>query len=319
MTDGRFELFPALEANFSEFLEVGDGHRLYYEESGNPDGQPVVFLHGGPGGGAVARYRRFFDPEHYRIILFDQRGAGKSLPHAGLEANTTWDLVRDIEKLREKLGVTRWLVFGGSWGSTLALSYAITHPERVMGLILRGIFLCRPWEIQWLYQQGASRLFPDAFDDYLAVIPAAERHDLVAAYHRRLTSEDEAVRLGAAKAWSVWEAATSKLFPDPKLMSDFEEDHFALAFARIECHYFSHNAFFEGDNWLLENLEPIRDIPGRIVHGRYDVVCPVQNAWELHQRWPESQLTIVPDAGHSAMEPGNLHALIEATEAFKSL
>lgn len=317
LLDGRYLLFPEIQARVSGFLEVGDGHRLYYEESGNPQGQPVVFLHGGPGGGVNEKYRRFFDPDHYRIILFDQRGAGKSTPHAGLEANTTWHLVADIEKLREHCGVESWQVFGGSWGSTLALAYAITHPEQVTSLVLRGIFLCRPWEIQWLYQQGASRLYPDAFDNYLAVIPENERHDLVKAYYQRLTSEDPSIRLQAAKAWSVWEAATSKLIPDTALMDQFEEDDFALAFARIECHYFSHDSFFKTDNWLLEQVAKIQQIPGRIVHGRYDIVCPVQNAWELHKLWPKSQLTIVPDAGHSAMEPGILHALIEATEAFK--
>ncbi|HEY9842159.1 MAG TPA: prolyl aminopeptidase, partial [Candidatus Obscuribacterales bacterium] len=233
--------------------------------------------------------------------------------------NTTWKLVADIETLRETLGVDKWLILGGSWGSTLALAYAISHPDRVTGLILRGIFLCRPWEIQWLYQQGASRLFPDAFEKYLEVIPEDERQDLVSAYHQRLTSPDAAIRLEAAKAWSTWEAATSKLLPDPELIEAFEQDLFALAFARIECHYFSHHSFFASDNWLLENVAKIQSIPCRIVHGRYDVVCPVQNAWELHRLWPGSQLTIVPDAGHSAMEPGILHALIEATEEMKEV
>jgi len=315
----RYELFPPIEARLSGYLDVGDGHSLYYEEAGNPQGQPVLFLHGGPGGGVNPTYRRFFDPDHYRIILFDQRGAGKSTPHAGLEANTTWDLVADIERLRQHCGVDKWLVFGGSWGSTLALAYAETRPKRVTGLILRGIFLCRPWEIQWLYQVGASRLYPDAFDKYLAVIPEDERHDLVSAYYQRLTSEDPAVRLQAAKAWSSWEAATSKLIPDANLVAIFEEDLFALAFARIECHYFSHNSFFDSDNWLLENVSAIQDIPGMIVHGRYDVVCPVQNAWELHKLWPKAELKIVPDAGHSALEPGILHALVAATEAFKQV
>ncbi|MGV3524157.1 MAG: prolyl aminopeptidase [Candidatus Sericytochromatia bacterium] len=315
--NGQYSLFPEIEPRHAGFLPVGDGHSLYYEESGNPDGQPVVFLHGGPGGGVTSTYRRFFDPDHYRIVLFDQRGAGQSTPHAHLEHNTTWDLVSDMEKLRAHLGIERWLVFGGSWGSTLALAYAITHAERVTGLVLRGIFLCRPWEIQWLYQQGASRLYPDAFANYLAAIPAAEHGDLVKAYYQRLTSDDPAVRLAAAKAWSVWEAATSKLIPDTDLMAHFEEDDFALAFARIECHYFSHDSFFASDNWLLENVAKIQHIPGYIVHGRYDVVCPVQNAWELHQLWPSAELTIVPDAGHSALEPGILHTLIRYTEACK--
>lgn len=316
--DNRYVLFDEINARLTGFLDVGDGHQIYYEESGNPEGQPVVFLHGGPGGGVNPKYRQFFDPEHYRIILFDQRGAGKSRPHANLHENTTWKLVEDIEKLRVHCDIDKWLVFGGSWGSTLALTYAIKHPQAVTGLVLRGIFLCRPWEIQWLYQQGASRLYPDAFEPYLAVIPEAERGDLVKAYYKRLTSEDASVRLEAAKAWSVWEAATSKLIPDQQLMQHFEEDDFALAFARIECHYFSHDSFFETDNWILENIAAIKHLPCHIVHGRYDVVCPVQNAWELHSLWPESHLTIVPDAGHSAMEPGILHALIAATEACKT-
>lgn len=317
MSETLRELYPPIEAYRQGFLDVPGGHRLYYEESGNAQGQPVVFLHGGPGGGVNPLYRRFFDPAHYRIILFDQRGAGQSTPHAGLENNTTWDLVADIERLRTHCGVDQWLVFGGSWGSTLALAYAQTHPERVTGLVLRGIFLCRPWEIQWLYQQGASRLYPDAFDRYLAAIPAAEHGDLVKAYYTRLTADDPAVRLAAARAWSVWEAATSKLIPDSDLMLSFEEEAFALAFARIECHYFTHDAFFKTDNWLLENIAPMQQIPGVIVHGRYDVVCPVQNAWELHKVWPAADLTIVPDAGHSAMEPGIRHALLTATDAFR--
>lgn len=316
---GRFGLFPEIEAYHTGFLEVGDGHRLYYEEAGNPQGQPVVFIHGGPGGNILPRYRRFFDPDFYRIILFDQRGSGQSLPHAELAGNTTWELVADMEKLRIDRGISRWQLFGGSWGTTLALAYAITHPQRVSGLILRGIFLCRPWEIGWLYQQGASRVFPDAFDGFAAVIPPDERHDMVGAYYRRLTHADAGIRLTAAKAWSTWEAAISKLIPDAQLIEAFEEDAFALAFARIECHYFIHKGFFATDNWLLENLAAVRHLPVRIIHGRYDVVCPVENAWELHKLWPGSQLTITPDAGHSAMEPGTLHALIDATEAFKAL
>jgi proline iminopeptidase len=315
----QFILFPELEAFQSGYLQVSELHSLYYEVSGNPDGVPVVFLHGGPGGGVQPKYRRFFDPEFYKIILFDQRGAGKSKPHAELEANTTWDLVADIEKLRTMLGVEHWLVFGGSWGSTLALSYAITHPERVSGLILRGIFLCRPQEIQWLYQEGASWLYPDAWEKYLAVIPEAERCDIVTAYYQRLTSPDADVRLAAARAWSTWEAATSKLIPDQSLVDAFEEEEFALAFARIECHYFVNDSFFETNNYLLENISKIKHIPGYIVHGRYDVVCPVRSAWDLHKVWPEARFEIVPNAGHSAMETGILNHLIEFGEDFKRL
>lgn len=317
--NNHYQLFPEIEAYASGHLQVSDLHSLYYEESGNPQGKPVVFLHGGPGGGVSPKYRRFFDPEFYRIILFDQRGAGKSLPHAELQDNTTWDLVADIERLRTHLNIEQWLVFGGSWGSTLALSYAITHPDRVKGLVLRGIFLCRPSEIEWLYQQGAHRLYPDAWENYLAPIPAAEQGDLVKAYYQRLTSSDANIRVEAAKAWSVWEAATSKLIPDTQLMEDFEEDDFALAFARIECHYFSHNSFFATDSYLLENVDKIRHIPCRIVHGRYDVVCPVISAWDLKKAYPEANLTIVPDAGHSAMEPGILHELVNSTQMFRDL
>lgn len=316
--NAKYTLFPEIEAHQSGYLQVTDLHSLYYEISGNPEGVPVVFLHGGPGGGVQPKYRRFFDPEYYKIILFDQRGAGKSRPHAELTDNTTWDLVADIEMLRETLGVSQWLVFGGSWGSTLALSYAIRHPDRASGLILRGIFLCRPQEIQWFYQDGASWLYPDAWEKYRDVIPEAERRDFVKAYYKRLTDADATVRTHAARAWSTWEAGASKLIPDPSTVAAFDQEEFALAFARIECHYFSHNTFFETDNYLLENIDAIRHIPGYIVHGRYDVVCPVRSAWDLHRAWPESHLEIVPDAGHSALEPGILHQLISFTEAFKT-
>jgi proline iminopeptidase len=310
-------LFPAIEPYQTGFLPVSERHELYYELCGNPEGYPVVFLHGGPGGGVNPTYRRFFDPEFYRIILFDQRGAGRSRPHADLHDNTTWDLVADMERLRQHLGVTQWLVFGGSWGSTLALSYAVTHPACVSGLVLRGIFLCRPQEIQWLYQEGASWLYPDVWEKYLAVIPPAERHDMVRAYYARLTSEDAAVRLEAARVWSTWEAATSKLIPDAELVASFDEAEFALAFARIECHYFMHDSFFPTPNYLLEQVSKIRHIPGYIVHGRYDVVCPVRSAWDLHRVWPEARLEIVPDAGHSALEPGIRHHLVGFCEDFK--
>jgi proline iminopeptidase len=312
-------LYPAIEPFDEGMLPVSDVHTLYYEQSGNPEGLPVVFLHGGPGGGTVPEYRRFFDPSAYRIVLFDQRGSGKSTPHASLEENTTWHLVSDIERLREHLGIEDWVVFGGSWGSTLALAYAQTHPNRCRALVLRGIFLCRPKEILWFYQEGASAIYPDVWEQYVAVIPEAERGDMMSAYHRRLTSDDESVRLEAARAWSIWEGSTSKLFPDPGFIEEFGEAEFALAFARIECHYFMHNAFFDTDNYLIENVDKIRHIPSIIVQGRYDVVCPMMSAWELHRAWPEADLRIVADAGHSALEPGITGELVEATDRFRSL
>ncbi|HKP73199.1 MAG TPA: prolyl aminopeptidase [Pyrinomonadaceae bacterium] len=310
------DLYPAIEPYDEGMLPVSPVHTLYYEQSGNPEGLPVVFLHGGPGGGTIPDYRRFFDPAAYRIVLFDQRGSGKSTPHANLEENTTWHLVADIERLREHLGIESWVVFGGSWGSTLALAYAQTHPARTRALVLRGIFLCRPKEIQWFYQEGASAIYPDAWEHYVRVIPEAERGDMMGAYYRRLTSDDEAVRLEAAQAWSVWEGSTSKLYPDAGFIADFGEAEFALAFARIECHYFMNNAFFEMDNYLIENVGKIRHIPAVIVQGRYDVVCPLMSAWELHRAWPEAELKIIPDAGHSALEPGTRSALVEATDKF---
>jgi proline iminopeptidase len=311
-------LYPPIEPYEDGKLAVSPVHTLHYELCGSPDGTPVVFLHGGPGGGTVPEHRRFFDPSAYRIVLFDQRGAGRSTPHASLEENTTWHLVADIERLRAHLGVDRWVVFGGSWGSTLALAYAQTHPERVRALVLRGIFLCRPKEIRWFYQEGASAIFPDRFEEYLAPIPAAERGDLVRAYYRRLTSEDEAVRLAAARAWSVWEGSTLRLLPDPKVVADFEQPHKALALARIECHYFVNDAFFATDDWLIEHVGAVRRIPGVIVQGRYDAVCPAMSAWELSRAWPEAQLVIVPDAGHHAMEPGIVDGLVTATDRFRT-
>ncbi len=293
-------------------------HTIYYEQCGNPKGKPVVFLHGGPGGGIVPDYRRFFDPSAYRIVLFEQRGSGQSTPHACLEENTTWDLVEDTEKLRKHLGIESWQVFGGSWGSTLALAYAQTHPSRVRQLVLRGIFLCRPKEIQWFYQEGANAIYPDVWEEYERVIPESERGDFLSAYYKRLTSTDEAVQLDAARAWSIWEGSTSKLFPDPQLIENFGDERFAIAFARIECHYFTHNAFFDSDNYLIENVNKIRHIPAVIVQGRYDVVCPMMSAWELHRAWPEAELHVTPDAGHSATEPGNISALIEATDRFRT-
>ncbi|MDQ1728591.1 MAG: proline iminopeptidase [Pyrinomonadaceae bacterium] len=309
-------LYPEIEPFDTGRLQVSPVHEIYYEQVGNPRGKPAVFLHGGPGGGIVSDYRRYFDPERYRVVLFDQRGSGQSTPHASLEDNTTWHLVSDIEQLREHLGIERWQVFGGSWGSTLALAYAETHPQRVSELVLRGIFLCRPQEIRWFYQEGAGAIFADVWEEYVKVIPEAERGDMVSAYYRRLTSDDQAVRLEAARAWSIWEGSTSKLFFDPAMIEKFADPEFALAFARIECHYFMNNSFFSTDNYLIENVEKIRHLPGVIVQGRYDVVCPLVSAWELHQAWPEAELHIIPDAGHSISEPGIIAALITATDNF---
>lgn len=313
------QLFPEIEPFNSGFLRVSDIHTIYYEEAGNPVGHPVIFLHGGPGGGIHPIYRRFFDPEFYRIILLDQRGCGQSTPHAELRENTTWDLVDDLERLRDLLGIEKWIVFGGSWGSTLALSYAVVHPERVVGLILRGIFLCRKQEIEWFYQEGASRIYPDAWENYLAPIPLEERNDLVRAYHQRLTNTNMDIQLEAARAWSIWEAATSKLIQDQKSMQDFEDPQRAIAFARIECHYFINDAFMPYDNFLLDKAQAIDYIPTRIVQGRYDVVCPMQTAWALSKAMPRARLIVVQDAGHSITEPGILRELIQATEDFKFL
>jgi proline iminopeptidase len=312
----RRTLYPEIEPFATGRLPVGDGHELYFEVCGHPEGKPVVFLHGGPGAGCSPKARRFFDPRKYRIVLFDQRGCGRSTPHAALHANTTWHLVADIEALRRHLGIERWQVFGGSWGSTLALAYAQTHPERVSELVLRGIFLLRRWELEWFYQAGADALFPDAFEEYLAVIPPVERGDLISAYYRRLTSENRDVRLAAAKAWSVWEARTSFLLQDPAHIEAAASDTFAEAFARIECHYFVHGGFFDRDDQLLANAYRLRHIPAVIVQGRYDVVCPMRSAWDLHQAWPQAELRIVPDAGHSAFEPGIVHELVLATDRF---
>ncbi len=309
-------LYPPIEPFETGRLKVSPIHEIYYEQCGNPQGKSVVFLHGGPGGGISTDYRRYFDPQLYRVVLFDQRGSGQSTPHASIEENTTWHLVEDIERLREHLNIRQWQVFGGSWGSTLALAYAETHPDRVRELVLRGIFLCRTKEIRWFYQEGASEIFPDVWEQYLKVIPESERSDMVSAYYRRLTSEDEAVRVEAARAWSIWEGSTSKLFFDPAMIEKFADPEFALAFARIECHYFMNNAFFSSDNYLIENVGPIRSIPAVIVQGRYDVVCPATSAWDLHRAWPEAQLNIIPDAGHSISEPGIIDALVRATDQF---
>jgi proline iminopeptidase len=313
------EMYPPIEPFDSGSLQVSPIHTIYYEQVGNPEGKKVVFFHGGPGGGVDPDYRRYFDPKLWHVTLFDQRGCGRSTPHAELRENTTWDLVADTERLREHLGLDRWFVFGGSWGSTLALAYAETHPERCLGLILRGIFLLRRKELLWFYQEGASAIFPDAWEKYLEPIPPVERGDLMSAYYRRLTSPDAAVRAQAAKAWTIWEATTSKLFPDPALIEAMGGDTFADAFARIECHYFVHGAFLRSDAQLLEEVPKIAHLPGVIVQGRYDVVCPATSAWDLHKAWPAAELMIVPDAGHSMKEPPIRSALIEATDRFARL
>jgi len=309
-------LYPDIEPYASGMLKVSPLHTLYYEQCGNPKGKPVIFLHGGPGAGCNAKSRRFFDPARYRIVLLDQRGSGRSTPVAELTDNTTWDLVADIERLRTQLGIARWQVFGGSWGSTLALAYAETHPDRVTELVLRGIFLLRRWEIEWFYQKGCDAIYPDAWEPYLAAIPEAERGDLVAAYYRRLTSPDASARLAAAKAWSVWEGGTSYLLPNADYIASTGTDEFALAFARIECHYFVNRGFFARDDQLLHDAHKLKNIPALIVQGRYDVVCPMRSAWDLHRAWPEADLRIVPDAGHSALEAGITHELIAATDRF---
>ncbi len=310
------DLYPPIKPYRTDFLKVSDLHCIYYEEVGNPKGKPVVFLHGGPGGGIEAQHRQYFNPKKWRVVLFDQRGCGKSTPFAELRENTTWDLVADIERLRAHLGIEKWAVFGGSWGSTLALAYSETHPERCTALILRGIFLLRQKEIHWFYQEGANWFFPDAWQDYIAPIPPAERGDMLAAYYKRLTSPNKQTRLRAAKAWSVWEGTLSKLQTDAKHIARFAADDFAIAFARIECHYFIHKGFLEHDDQLLRHAKRIAHLPTIIVQGRYDVICPPISAWELHQALPKSKLIIVPDAGHAASELGIRSALVQATDYF---
>ncbi|NHN78799.1 prolyl aminopeptidase [Azotobacter chroococcum] len=304
-------LYPEIKPYARYQLAVDHPHELYVDESGSPDGLPVVFIHGGPGSGCDSMSRRFFDPNLYRIVTFDQRGCGRSTPYASLENNTTWDLVADLERIREHLGIEQWVLFGGSWGSTLALAYAQTHPERVMALILRGIFLCRPQDFHWFYQEGASRLFPDYWQDYLAPIPEEERGKLMQAYYKRLTGTDEIAQMQAARAWSAWEGRTATLRPNPDVVERFHEH--ALSIARIECHYFVNDAFLEPGQ-LLRDMPKIAHLPGVIVHGRYDVVCPLDNAWALHRAWPNSELQIVRDAGHAAGEPGITDALVRATD-----
>jgi proline iminopeptidase len=311
-------LYPALRTYRTGRLRVSPVHELYFEESGNPEGKPVVFLHGGPGAGSNPQMRRFFNPARYRIVLFDQRGCGKSTPHASLDDNTTWDLVDDTEKLREHLGIERWQVFGGSWGSTLALAYAQKHPQRVTELVLRGIFLLRRSELEWFYQnsEGAASLYPDLWEHYVKPIPEEERYDMMRAYYRRLTSTDARERNAAARAWSIWEGATSHLRTDPGYVAKFQDADYAAAFARIECHYFVNNGFLDADDQLLRDVPKIQHIPATIVQGRYDVVCPMRSAWHLHRAWPEAQLVVVPDAGHSAFEPGIAKALRKATDSY---
>ena len=310
------KLYPEIIPYDTFTLKVSDIHEIFVEQSGNPNGKPVIFLHGGPGGGIEPVYRQYFNPDKWRIIILDQRGCGQSTPHAELQENTTWDLVSDIEKIREKLEIDAWTVFGGSWGSTLSLSYSITHPDRCNALILRGIFLLRKKEIQWFYQEGCSFIYPDAWDKYLYPIPEDEREDLVSAYYKRLTSDDQNTRIEAAKAWSIWEASTSKLIQTEKSLHSFDDERVAEAFARIECHYFTNNGFFETDNWLIENAHKIKDIPTDIVQGRYDVVCPMISAWELYQELPNAGLHIIPDSGHSMTEDGIRSKLIEITDRY---
>jgi proline iminopeptidase len=313
---GRRGLHPEIEPYQTGRLAVSPLHRIYFEECGNPRGKPVLMVHGGPGGGSNPTMRRYHDPARYRIVLFDQRGCGRSTPHASLEENTTWHLVGDMEALRAHLGVARWQVCGGSWGSTLALAYAQTHPERVTELILRGIFTLRRAELEWFYQEGCSWIFPEAFEAYQAPIPPEERGDMIAAYHRRLTHPDRAVQLEAARAWSVWEGTTLSLLHDPERVKRFAADDYAIAFARIECHYFVNRGFFARDDQLIADAGKIRHIPCVIVHGRYDVVTPLRSAWDLTRAWPEAELRIVPDSGHAMTEPGIIHEIVEAADRF---
>jgi proline iminopeptidase len=314
-TPRRRDLYPAIEPFTTEMLPVSPLHTVYTEQCGNPKGLPAIALHGGPGGGLSPEMRRFFDPQRYRVVLMDQRGCGRSTPHAEIRENTTWDLVADIERMRVKLGVEKWLVFGGSWGSTLALAYAAKHPERVAGLVLRGIFLIMEREIRWFYQEGASNVFPDAYQRYVAAIPEQERGDLVGAFHKRLTSPDRETRLKAARAWARWEGETISFAGPSALPSRFNEDRFVEAFAGIENHYFTNKGFFEKDGWLLDQAATrLRQIPCRIVHGRYDMCTPMSSAWALKQRWPEAELEIIGDAGHSSLEPGIVDGLIRATD-----
>ena len=308
-------LYPPIEPFASGHLDVGDGHRIYWERCGTPGAKPAVFLHGGPGGGFSPEHRRLFDPARYDLLLFDQRGCGQSTPHASLDANTTWHLVADIERLRAIMGVDQWLVFGGSWGSTLALAYAQTHRAQVSELVLRGIFTIRQSEIDWYYQEGASRIYPDKWERFVVPVPETERGDLVAAYRQLLTGDDPAARIAAARAWSVWEGETVRLLPDPALSAVHDADDFALAFARIENHYFTHRGWLD-DGQLIANAAILADIPGVIIHGRYDMACPAETAWALHKAWPQARFELIEGAGHAYNEPGILDALIRATDGF---
>jgi proline iminopeptidase len=315
-TSQRRTLFPPIEPYDSGHLDVGDGHSLYWELCGNPEGKPLVFLHGGPGAGISPEHRRQFNPEKYNALLFDQRGCGRSTPHASLEANTTWHLVEDIERLREMVGVDKWLVYGGSWGSTLSLAYAQTHPDRVTELVLRGIFLFDPYEIDWMYKKGgASQLYPDKWEEFIAPIPEDEHDDLVEAYRKRLTGSDPVERLRCAKAWSKWEAEIVTLLPDPHVVDEFTDDEKAIAIARIENHYMANRGWLE-EGQLLRGAQKLAGIPGVIVQGRHDCCTPPAAAWALKKAWPEAELQIIPDAGHLFSEPGILDALIRATERF---
>lgn len=315
----RLQLYPPIEPYRTGRLKVCNRHEIYFEECGNPNGRPALLVHGGPGGGCNAVMRRYHDPSRYRIVLFDQRGCGRSTPHAELRDNTTWHLVADMERLRSHLGIARWQLFGGSWGSTLSLAYAQTHGSRVEALILRGIFTLRRRELEWFYQEGCGWLYPDAFAAYLAPIPDAERGDMIAAYYKRLTAPDRQTRLQAARAWSTWEGTTLSLLPDEARIRQFAADAYALAFARIECHYFVNGGFFSRDGQLIEDAHMLRHIPGVIVHGRYDVVTPLKTAWDLARAWPEADLRIVADAGHAMTEPGIVHELVAATRRFADL
>ena len=313
--ENQLNLYPKIKPYDSGFLNV-DEHQVYFEQCGNPKGKPAVFLHGGPGGGGSEDVRRFFNPAIYRIVIFDQRGCGRSKPHGCFENNTTWDLVSDIENLRNKLGIEKWLVFGGSWGSTLSLAYAQAHPGSVSEIVLRGIFLLRKEELHWFYQDGASRIFPEAWSGFLEIIDEDKRDNLMSAYHKIFTSDDKQKRLIAAIAWSRWEAATSSLSYKPSLVEEFSDPEFALAFALIENHYFINKGWFETENQLIENIDKIRSIPSVIVQGRYDVVCPMKTAWELSEAWPEAEMIIAPSSGHTAFEKEIMHALISATNKF---
>ncbi|MDF1766643.1 MAG: prolyl aminopeptidase [Gammaproteobacteria bacterium] len=307
-------LFPEIKPYARHELRVSDTHTLYVDEAGNADGIPVLFVHGGPGGACDASSRRFYDPEHYRIVTFDQRGCGRSTPHGELADNTTQALIGDIEAIRQHLSVDKWVLFGGSWGSTLSLLYAQAYPTRVQAMILRGIFLCRQRDLDWLYQEGASRVFPDAWETFVNHIPQDERGGLIDAYSRRLLGDDELARMAAAKQWSAWEASCSKLRPSAETLSKFTKPHNAIALARIETHYFL-NKGFVSENQILKNMVPIQNIPAILVHGRYDMVCPLDNATELHKHWPTSELQIIRDSGHSSSEPGTVDALVRATKA----